>query len=162
MAENYNIYLHSDGGVNGGASSNTKPFSNREESANPNSVFKTAEHAFKQTQEISNEGAGALVNMGVSALAKASPWVALAVATAKITISTIDKVSDLQAEYTGDYSFNIWWSNFKTEINNAINPFAVIKYTFNRNMQYEKKNIEVAEKRRLFGNTYNVIKNKGV
>lgn len=147
MAQDYHIYLHSEG--NGSSGNKTTPFSSRED--NENSAFQNiTSTAFNGAKTIAS---GNAVNTGVATLGKIAPVVALTV----VSIKVLDKIMTIGlshvAEYTGNYKYSVDYNNFKTEMYNAIHPIRYWLSIQHQRAQFNKQNKEIAQQDKLIGNS---------
>lgn len=148
MAQDYHIYIHDPNGASGNGSGNkTTPFSAK----SSDESFKTA---VQQPYSIAKGlASGNGVSMGVSALTKVAPWVAVVVAA----ITTTDKVLTTGfghlEEYTGDYSYNVNYNNFKTKLGMVLHPVKTYMTTRHKDAQWKKQNKEITQQNRLIGNS---------
>jgi len=156
MAQDYHIYIHDNSG-NGGTGNKTTPFSVKSEQ--DSSFSKTAGTAFNIAKGIA-KGNG--VNMGVSALAKVVPWVAVAVATVKIADKVLTTGYAHQEEYTGNFRNNVNYNNIKTQIHNTFHPIQTWLSVKHQEAQFRKANRAIEQQNRLVGNSILKDMNIGV
>ena len=145
MAQDYHIYIHGENGNGGG--NNTQTFSARKEQG---MSFPTGEvkQAFSTVKTMASGGA---LNTGVAALAKAVPWVAIAVAIVKGVDKVISTGFAHQEEYTGNYKNSMHYNNFKTIAGNVLNPIGYFRTTIQKEFQMKKQNKEIEQQNRLVG-----------
>ena len=144
----YNIYIHdSTGGSTtkrtkawlGGNMSKTSQVSNGD-------AIKFASNVISK---ISNPDS--LVNEGVSAVAKAIPWVAIAFAVVSAAARITDEITDITTMTTGDYSGKRDWNNFKTVMTMPLQPFSTALGVFKSYKQVEVTNLKREQQRLLTG-----------
>lgn len=156
MAQDYHIYIHGEG--NGSSGSKTAPFSTQQENGKT-SNFETAKQAFGTASSIA-QGNG--VNMGVAALSKAYPAIAIAVAIYGVVDKVLTTGFAHQREYTGNYKNEMNYNNFKAKINMAVNPIGFVIKVAHQRAQFNKQNKEIAQQNRLIGNSILKDFNMGV
>lgn len=113
----YNIYIHSANNL-GGNTNPTKAWTKQQ-------VIQTDawESEYSGYQPTSNLPiVDELKSMGTTALAKAIPVVAIAMAIYKIGTKIVDTVEPFITRESGDYRFNVGYSNFKVGVNMVFNP----------------------------------------
>ncbi len=148
---NYNIYIHGVGGKGDEKlEDKTKPSTSYDESGNERARTKTARKFISSAQKVTNFDKTNMGTLAVSAIAKAVPWVAIAVAAVKVGVSITDKSYQLYSAYTGVENGQMNWNNFKTNISNALTPFKFVGLY----PQARSQLIRVQETRALSGTTY--------
>ena len=148
MGADYHIYLHSDsnGGSRSTGGGHTKPFSVKKDES-----FGSMIQPAKQL--MSNVANGNVVNTGVSALAKIAPWVAVVVAAVKIADKVVTTGFAHQEEYTGNYTNNVVYNNFKTQLSNAMNPIGWARKLVHNEFQFHKRELAREQEKVLLGNS---------
>ena len=152
MAQDYHIYLHSEG-TSGGLNSSgnkTQPFSKTQSQESGNAFSTGIKTAFSTTKNIINGGA---VNTGVSYLTKVAPYVAVVVAGIGVADKILTTGFAHQEEYTGNYKNNMQYNNFKTVLRIFTNPIGYARSAIHTHFQYNKQNKEIIEQNRLIGNS---------
>lgn len=137
MAQDYHIYLHGVGGTE--LQSKTKPFTYKD------SPFKPRESQSVEDNQMTETGA--------ASLSKVAPYVAVAIAVAKVSDKILTTGFAHLSEYTGHYEYEMNYNNFKTALNHVFNPVGYLKQIIHRNAQWNKQNIAIAEERQLLGDT---------
>lgn len=155
MAENYNIYLHSDEGTGSNISKTTVPFANQE-NVDDNS-FNSVKRGIQQAEQIATHGFGGIVNTGVSMLSKAFPIVATVVALGVVTDKVLTTGFSHLQTYTGNFEYSLGMNNFKAAIGRTLNPVGTFFKSMHIQAQAYKKNEEIRETNRLFGITQTKI-----
>ena len=147
MAGDYHIYLH---GVESGNSDSQKtaPFSSKSESDGEFST--TAKQGFSVAKGIAS---GNGVNMGVAALTKVAPWVAVAAAAISITDKVLTIGFSHVTEYTGNYDLEVGYNNFKTSFYNSLHPVKFWLSIKHQDAQFRKQNKQITEQNKLIGNS---------
>lgn len=113
----YNIYIHSATNL-GVQDSPTKAWG-KEKIAQTNAW----ESDYSGFQPIDNIAiTDELKGMGTTVLAKAIPAFAIAYAIYKIGTKIIDTIEPFITRESGDYRFNVGYSNFKVGLSNIFNP----------------------------------------
>lgn len=169
----YNIYIHAIG--TGGATNDspTTPWSQKSEGG-----------AFSQTSSQSSDslsGAGgnltrniiraasyaqnpdSLISTATSAIAKAFPIVAAAVACVKLAETITDNVLDFRVIETGYYKNQVMWQDFKTTVHNVFHPVSGLVQSFKTERQWVRANERNRMERDLLGDSViNSYTNRGV
>lgn len=148
MGADYHIYIHGDsnGGSRSTSGGHTKPFSVKKDES-----FGSMIQPAKQV--MSSVANGSIVNTGVSALAKVAPWVAVVVAAVKIADKVVSTGFAHQEEYTGDYTNNVMWNNFKATINMIVNPVGLARKLIHNEFQFKKRELAREQEKVLLGNS---------
>lgn len=159
MAEHdYHIYLHGVGGSNSNSPSmKTTPFANRQEKASDGGDISSAsfvQQGMQRVYSVTTQGGSQFVSQGASLLKKASPWIALAIATFQISSQVVKERMQYQETFTGDYSFSMGLNNFVTGFQNLLNPYGHWRYQENRNLQFFNQNRRLEQQKSLVGNLY--------
>ena len=151
MPMDYHIYLQSKQSAS--VSEKTVPFELRGEEAQStsDSIAPFISKGLSTAQQVANTGFGTAVNAGVSALAKAVPWVAVAVALVKITDKILTTTFTNIESYTGDYTHSVKYSNLKNGFSIAINPLGLAKRMIERNFEFDANNKKINAERLLVG-----------
>ena len=134
----YNIYLHAEFG---GSGSKTKPFDSSKSSAtSTKDSGGNGETVASIINTISNPDS--LVAKGVSTVAKAVPYVLVAMAVIGLVDKTVSTVQQFQAINSGNYYYMTQYNNFKTTLKAAFRPFSTtlnfIKYQEEMRVQKER------------------------
>lgn len=153
----YNIYIHANG--SDGFSSQTKPWDNQNDGGNG---FTTARNALNKTYSFTQSGFTSYAETGVSQLSKVFPAIALGVAVAKIGDKIMTAGFSHLETYTGHYEYSMEWNNFKTAINNVLNPIGSILKVVRRQYQFNLQNQRLDQERTLIGNSILSTSVKGV
>lgn len=142
----YNIYIHGD------TSSNNKTSPWKPSESSDSDGFSSSNLTSK-TQSALNyaQNPDSLISKGVGALAKASPWVAVAYAAIKVADSANALASSFYAMETGDYRYAIGYSDFKAGVNALLKPFSTTINFFKIQTQTRINNEKKAAARELFG-----------
>jgi len=143
----YHIYLHSE--ENGSSGSKTKPFSAKE-NENKGEGFTAVRQAFSTAK---NAVTGGAASMGVAALTKVVPWIAIGVVIAKTTEQVLVTGFSHQEEYTGNYRNAVNAHNSLATLSMYLNPIGTIKQFLHKEAQFKKQNTEITQQNRLIGNT---------
>ena len=156
MAQDYNIYLHSTTPIDE-ASDKTKPIVNRVEDTNidgttrDGSILDTFTKVKNNVSSFASSGFTGLLNQGISALGQVLPIVGVVYAVGKTIDNLVDTAVNSIAEYSGDYSFSIPFNNFKTGINNVMQPVSLAKNLLLTQLNIERQNRQIAQNRTLVG-----------
>lgn len=120
MGADYNIYIHSDPTAEG---SKTSPFTF---SGRSNTQPKDSESGGADVSSYINAAANpdSLVQKGVGTIAKAFPYVAVAMAVIKIADKGATTVMTINATNTGDFSTINRYNNFKATLRFTMSPFS--------------------------------------
>lgn len=165
MATDYYIWIKSKGG-NGfqSESENTKPFDSREnENGEGGSLAPYVSKTLNAAQSFSNGGFQSALNTGVSAITKAFPWIAIAIAVSKMAMNEVSTQFSNINEFNGDYRFQTAFDNVKAAMGNIINPFGLAKYNYNFIEQKKEEDKATDIRRTLTGaTTLTALTNKGV
>lgn len=94
------------------------------------------------------------IGSAMRAMGRAIPAVAaiIAAGTAANSIATV--ALDVSATYTGDYSGEIAYSNFKLGFQHAMNPISYGVSLLRQQAEYAAKNRQIEQERVLMGNGY--------
>ena len=144
----YHIYLHSEGGAKS-SSNQTKPFSQKQ-TEESGGGFQTTAKTFESASSTAKDGA---TSVGVAALAKVVPWLAILIAAVNVVDKVLTAGFAHQEEYTGYYKNNVAYNNFKTGIHNIIHPIQYAMSEIHNRKQFDKKNKEIAQQNRLIGSS---------
>ena len=118
----YNIYIHS---VSTGTSSNpTRPWTTSTE--NPNVSWQPEQDGEDSGMSFSQLSPMGLISKGVSAVSKAVPWVAVAIAVAKGCEMIANTALDFKTLSTGDYQQSFIRSNLRNTTKAILPPFSTI------------------------------------
>lgn len=164
MAQDYYIWIKSKGGTSGfqSESENTKPFDIRAEEGG-DSLAPFVSKGLNEAQSFSNGGFQSALNTGVSAITKAFPWIAVAMAVGKMALNQVSTEFSNINEFNGDYRFQTAFDNIKATAGNIINPIGLAKYNYQFIEQKKKEDQATEIRRTLTGATTltNLI-NRGV
>lgn len=166
----YNIYIHAVGGSSASEFNPTVPWGIKEQGAPSGATSDVTSWGNNQEIElgmissVANTASNpdSLIQMGVSALAKAFPWVAVAIAvvmTAEKIYSTCLDFSSLQS---GDYSTLIGYNNFKANINSFLHPYSTTMNRYRENLVNNLDNDRKSLQRALLGDSVINQSTKGV
>ena len=137
----YNIYLHAEFG---GSGSKTKPFDSSKSSAtSTKDSGGNGETAASIINTVSNPDS--LVSKGVGAVAKAIPYIAVAMAVIGLVDKTVSTVQQFQAIHSGNYYGITQYNNFKTVLGAAFKPFSTTLnyFKYQETMKVERQRIEL-------------------
>ena len=149
MAQDYHIYIHDSNGASGNGSGNqTTPFSAK---SSDDESFRTAVQ--KPYSIAKGIASGNGVNMGVAALTKVAPWVAVAAAAINITDKVLTIGFSHVTEYTGNYDLEVGYNNFKTSFYNSLHPIKFWLSIKHQDAQFRKQNKQINEQNKLIGNS---------
>lgn len=155
MAENYNIYLHSDEGMGSDLGKSTVPFANQEKVSD--NAFNTIKSGIQKAENIATGGFGGVINTGVAALGKVVPQIALVVAAGAVANKVITTGFQHLETYTGNFEYSLGLNNFKAGLGRALNPIGTFFKVKHIQAQAYKENEAIREGNRLFGITQNKI-----
>ena len=158
MAQDYNIYIHGDGGEGDSLNSKFVPFEVRQENGGSSIAdkFMSGFQKFqKGVQTVSNLGKTAL-----SVAAKALPWLQVILAVVKLADKAIAVGAEWAENYAGDYSHTVRYNNVKRSLSWVLNPFHNGIEVLKQTMEMNKQNTEKAELRKLIGSS--TMRNRGV
>lgn len=155
MAQDYNIYIHSNEGTGSDISKTTVPFTNQK-SVDDN-AFNTVNAGIKKAEELATNGFGGIVNTGVAMLSKAVPFVATAVMLGVVADKVITTGFQHLETYTGNFEYSLGLNNFKAGIGRTLNPIGTFFKVKHIQAQAHKENEAIREGNRLFGITQNKI-----
>ena len=117
----YNIYIHSANNL-GGSTNPTKAWTKQQ--TNQTDAWESEYSGYQPNSNIPI--VDELKDMGITALAKAFPAVAIAIAVIKIATKVVDNaistVEPFITRESGDYTFQVGYSNFKVGLSNIFNP----------------------------------------
>lgn len=155
MAENYNIYLHSDEGMGSDLGKSTVPFANQEKVSD--NAFNTIKSGIQKAENIATGGFGGVINTGVAALGKVVPQIALVVAAGAVANKVITTGFQHLETYTGNFEYSLGLNNFKAGLGRTLNPIGTFFKVKHIQAQAYKENEAIREGNRLFGITQNKI-----
>lgn len=155
MAQDYNIYIHSNEGIGSDISKTTVPFTNQK-SVDDN-AFNTVNAGIKKAEEIATNGFGGIVNTGVAMLGKTIPFVATAVMLGVVADKVMTTGFQHLECYTGNYAYSMGYNNFKAAIGRTLNPIGTFFKAQHIQAQAHKQNAAIREGNRLFGLTQTKI-----
>lgn len=155
MAENYNIYLHSDEGMGSDLGKTTVPFANQEKV--DDNAFNTIKSGIQKAESIATGGFGGVINTGVAALGKVVPQIALVVAAGAVANKVMTTGFQHLECYTGNYAYSMGYNNFKAAIGRTLNPIGTFFKAQHIQAQAHKQNTAIREGNRLFGLTQTKI-----
>ena len=128
---------------------NFTPFSNVDDDGDPLAPFRQRSQAKRDWADSKREQE----ETGVAALAKISPYVAIAIAAVKVSSSVAGVVSSVLSDYAGDYRFSVAFNNWKSTISNVFNPIGLaVNYT-KRVFDFKKNEQSLQQQRTLIGRT---------
>lgn len=87
----------------------------------------------------------------ISALSKASPYIAASLIALKVAYQAADVATDLISTYTGDYSQKIELANFRTGVRNVLNPVQTGIRIAKANAEIYRTNVKQSLNRELMG-----------
>ena len=162
----YNIYIHSYSENTGGSGSEpgfslVKPWSNQPATGGVAS-FQTFQNVAHNAEQIATVGFAPYINTGVAALGKVVPAIAIIYAVAKIADKIVTTGLEHVETYTGHYEYSMGWNNFKTDIANTVNPIGVAIKNYKRQKEYDLKNLQIEQERKLVGNSILTTSVRGV
>lgn len=161
--KNYHIWLHN---VNGG-SATKRSATNLQESAQKQKKF-TPQDPIEEDEEsmsFSNvirvassfNNLSKAASSAVSSIGAVSPYVAAAIVAIKLAVDTTDKVittlTPFYTSNTGDYSFQIDYSNFKNALNVINKPISATISYFQQQNNVAVNNRRTSQERLLYGDT---------
>lgn len=155
MAQDYNIYIHSNEGTGSNLRKTTVPFANQE-SVDDN-AFQTVQKGIKEAEELATNGFGGVVNTGVAALGRAIPQIAMIVAAGAVANKVITTGFQHLETYTGNFEYSLGLNNFKAALGRTLNPVGTFFKVKHIQAQAHKENEAIREGNRLFGITQNKI-----
>lgn len=144
----YHIYLHTDAPTSSG--NQTKPFQNKETTGGEDNFLPKASQVYGTAKGIVG---GNGLNMGVAALSKVAPWVAVVVAIAKVGDKVLSTGFAHQEEYKGNYKNNVNYNNFKSMLGATFNPVGVGYSLIKQQYEIEKYNLAIQQQNKLIGNS---------
>lgn len=160
----YNIYIRGTGGTStqSQAQEKTTPFDIREESGGSNDSI--APFIQKGVNTLGNvEGLGSQVSgAAISTLAKASPWVALGIATVSVANKVLTAGMESYSAYTGDYRHDVGFNNLKTQMGYVMNPVSLWRNNYKREIETRNRSMVIEEQTKIVGSAYENIAKKGV
>lgn len=117
----YNIYIRS--AVGGTASDPTSPWKGGEGATQSES---SQAEAYQATQQAISAASNpdSLVSKGVGAVAKAAPWVAIAMAVVKAADQVMTTAMEFSVAETGDYAAKTDYENAKVAMRSVLAPFS--------------------------------------
>lgn len=159
----YNIYIHSTNDDDGKNASPTTAWSEENKGVSKSSS-NTSAWVSKASKTISTaQNPDSLVSSGVSGIAKAVPWVAVAYAGLKLLSSSVDNYWSFTSTATGSYGGSMQWDNIKKGLGMVLQPYSTslqwAHYTQQERINNQKRQLE----RELLGDSeINSSTNKGV
>lgn len=155
MAQDYNIYIHSNEGTGSNLRKTTIPFANQE-SVDDN-AFQTVQKGIKEAEEIATNGFGGIINTGVAKLGKAFPIVAGVVMAGVVTDKVMTTGFGHLESYTGNFEYAMGYNNFKAAVGRALNPIGTYFKAKHIQAEANKQNDAIMKQNRLFGLTQTKI-----
>lgn len=155
MAENYNIYLHSNEGMGSDLGKATVPFANQQNV--DDNAFNTVRKGIQQAENLATHGFGGVINTGVAALGRALPQIALVVAAGAVVDKVLTTGFQHLETYTGNFNYSLGMNNFKAALGRTLNPIGTFFKTMHIQAQANKQNAAIRENNRLFGITQTKI-----
>lgn len=159
----YNIYIHS--AISSSTGDATKPWWGSNPFISTKNSDDIASQVLNGVQKTSNTimNPDSLIQRGVSAIAKAVPWIAVVYAVIKIGEKIIDTATDYTSMETGDYRSKVDFQNFKANVRRFFMPFSSSINAFRNEREYAIQDEKKRESRILLGDSViNSYSNRGV
>lgn len=166
----YNIYIHSTDNSNNG--SMTIPWGSATQQNSPTAAWVSPEEKDSggSGESFKMKSPSQLLQMGTSALEKAIPEIAIAmaiVAVANKAFNTAEKVIDAALPFyvaeTGNYYQNIVWENIKNTVNVIKDPFGTTYNILRARQTTRLENQRRTMQREILGDSMiNTYSNRGV
>lgn len=150
----YNIYIHS--AISSSSGEATKPWTSKSSSLFPwNSEDSLSSNIAKTMSKASGVmmNPDGIISQGVSMLAKAIPWVAIAIIVAKVADKIITTCTSYNALETGDYRDSVNYSNFKANLSWLFKPASTAWNEVQAQNKYRIENYKLSQQRALLGDS---------
>lgn len=151
----YNIYIHS--AITSDSSHPTKPWSSSKSSAtNPWDSDDNFASRFKSGVEKASGvmmNPDGLISQGIGALAKAVPWIAIAIIVSKTISTVVSTAMNYNSLETGDYYSTIEWDNFKANLNWVFKPISTSWNELQARNRYRVDDYRKDRQRALLGDS---------
>jgi len=159
----YNIYIHS--AISSSTGDATKPWWNSNPFISTRKDDDFSSQVLKGIQKTGNTimNPDGLITQGVSMIAKAVPWIAIAYAIIKIGNQIYETATDYTSMETGDYRAKVDFQNARATVRRFFMPFSSSINAFRNEREYAIQDEKKRESRMLLGDSViNSYSNRGV